>query len=217
MYHEKMASPEAIVEHLKEVNTLLTEVGYSTRRRAGLLGKSAQTLKQYTVSPDSSQHRQIPSKDLDMLRGTAIDCFWRETPDFLGQWSRAEGWDGPGMMPIKYAVSDAAPMADRDHFFLPRAQELADETGGRVSAPLLRAHGIQLSTKLTPATALRSRWRKAVFALRKKMKPDEIKPILTSVSGHCEYNVMRIGIEFLPFRIPVQEKWVAALEERVAA
>jgi hypothetical protein len=215
MYIEKTASPEAIVEHYKEVNALLTEVGYSTRRRAGLLKKSAQTLKQYSVSPESSQHRLIPSQDLDMLRNTGIDMFWRAMPIFLSKWAAAEGMDGPRALPLGYDIVERENVfADCRHFFLPRAQELADETGGMISGP--RVIDRNLLPKLTGRALLRSRWRKAVFQLRKKVKPAEIKPILTDISGYCEYSVLRIGIEYYPWRIPPQEAWMAALEERVA-
>jgi hypothetical protein len=104
MYPEKTMTAVGVVEHYKEVNSLLTEVSYSTRRRAGLLGKSGQTLKQYSVSPESEQHRMIPSKDLDMLRGTGIDLFWRAMPGFFSKWAGAEGLDGPSALPLGYDV-----------------------------------------------------------------------------------------------------------------
>lgn len=216
MYVEKTMTAAAVVDHYKEVNSLLTEVGFSTRRRAGLLGKSAQTLKQYSVSPDSSQHRPIPSKDLDLLRATGIDLFWRSMPGFHSKWAAAEGIDGPQALPLGYDVVERENLfADSRHFFLPRATELADETGGMVSGP--RVIDRNLLPKLTARAQLRSRWRKAVFALRKKVKQEEIKPILTEISGYCEYSVLRIGIEYVPFRIAPQESWVVALEERTAA
>lgn len=216
MYIEKTASPEAIVEHYKAVNALLTEVGYSTRRRAFLLGKSAQTLKQYAVSPESSQHRLIPSADLDKLRATAIDTFWHSQTVFMSKWSVAEGVDGPRALPLAYDVVERDHVyADSRHFFLPRAQELADETGGMISGP--RVLDRNLLPRLTARAQLRSRWRRAVFALRKRVKPEEIKPTLREISGYCEYSVMRIGIEYVPFRIPPQEAWIVALEERIAA
>nr|CAD6612986.1 hypothetical protein RKHAN_02537 [Rhizobium sp. Khangiran2] len=218
MYIEKQATPQVIVDHYKEVNALLTQVGYSTRRRAGLLGKSAQTLKQYSVSPDSAQHRLIPSKDLDMLRHTAVQEFWRGMPSFLDKWAAAEGWYGANTLPFTYNVVDRENVYyDSSHFFAPRVQELADETGGRIKSPFLRVANVSLAPTLPEGAVRRSRWRKAVFALRKKVKPDEVKPILTDITGHCEYNVLRIGIEYLPFRIPAQERWVAALEERIAS
>ena len=214
----KTASPDAIVDHYKAVNALLTEVGYSTRRRAGKLGKSAQTLKQYSVSPGSAQHRQIPSQDLDLLRAIAIEEFWRATPDFLSSWAAAEGWEGSLALPHLYKVSDRqAISSDPGHFFIPRAQEIADETGGTLSPRLIRGKGYQPNPPLTDRARLRSRWRKAVFELRKKVKPDEFKPILTEITGHCEYNVLRIGIEYHPFRIPAHEPCVLKLEERVSA
>ncbi|RVG70924.1 hypothetical protein [Sinorhizobium meliloti] len=216
MYVEKTMTAVGVVEHYKEVNALLTEVGYSTRRRAGLLKKSAQTLKQYSVSPESSQHRLIPSKDLDMLRNTGIDMFWRAMPRFLSTWAAAEGIDGPRALPLGYDVVERENVfADSRHFFLPRAQELADETGGKVSGP--RAIDRNLLPRLTGRAQLRSRWRKAVFALRKKVKPEEIISVLTEISGYCEYSVFRIGIEYHPWRIPPQEAWIVALEERTAA
>lgn len=216
MYIEKTASPEAIVEHYKEVNALLTQVDFSTRRRASLLGKSAQTLKQYAVSPESSQHRLIPSADLDKLRATAVETYWHSMTVFQSKWSVAEGVDGPRALPLAYEVVEREHIyADSRHFFLPRVQELADETGGMISGP--RVIDRNLLPRLTGRALLRSRWRKAVFALRKKVKPDEIKPILMDLSGYCEYSVMRIGIEYVPFRIPPQEAWIVALEERIAA
>ncbi len=215
MYLEKTMTADGVVDHYKEVNSLLTEVGYSTRRRAGLLGKSAQTLKQYSVSPESAQHRMIPSNDLDMLRSTGIDLFWRAMPGFLSKWAGAEGLDGPSALPLGYDVVERQNLyADSRHFFLPRAQELADETGGMISGP--RIIDRNLLPKLTGRALLRSRWRRAVFALRKKVKPEAIKPILTEISGYCEYSVLRIGIEYVPFRIPPQESWIVALEERIA-
>ncbi|MBX5111939.1 hypothetical protein HJB51_28840 [Rhizobium lentis] len=215
MYVEKTMTTAAVVEHYREVNILLTEVGYSTRRRASLLGKSAQTLKQYSVSPESAQHRLIPSADLDKLRATGIDTFWHSMTVFMSKWSVAEGVDGPRALPLAYDVVERDHIyADSRHFFLPRATELADETGGMISGP--RVIDRNLLPKLTGRAQLRSRWRRAVFVLRKTVKPDEIKPILTEISGYCEYSVMRIGIEYVPFRIPPQEAWIAALEERIA-
>lgn len=215
MYVEKTMTAASVVEHYKEVNILLTEVGYSTRRRASLLGKSAQTLKQYAVSPESAQHRLIPSADLDKLRATGIDTFWHSMTVFLSKWSAAEGVDGPRALPLGYDVVEREHIcADGRHFFLPRAQELADETGGMISGP--RVIDRNLLPRLTGRSLLRSRWRKAVFELKKRAKPDEIKPILTDISGHCEYSVLRIGIEYHPWRIPPQESWITALEERVA-
>ncbi|WP_142627956.1 hypothetical protein [Rhizobium sp. P007] len=205
----------AVVDHYKEVNILLTEVGYSTRRRASLLGKSAQTLKQYAVSPESSQHRPIPSADLDKLRATGIDTYWHSMTVFLSKWSAAEGVDGPRALPLAYDVVERDHVyADSRHFFLPRAQELADETGGMISGP--RVIDRTLLPRVTGRALLRSRWRKAVFELRKKVKPAEVKPILTEISGYCEYSVLRIGIEYHPWRIPPQETWIVALEERIA-
>lgn len=216
MYVEKTMTAAAVVEHYKEVNSLLTQVDFSTRRRASLLGKSAQTLKQYAVSPESSQHRLIPSTDLDKLRTTAIDTYWHSMTVFLSRWSVAEGVDGPRALPLAYDVVERDHIyADSRHYFLPRAQELADETGGMISGP--RVIDRNLLPRLTGRAQLRSRWRRVVFALRKKVKPEEIKPILMDISGYCEYSVMRIGIEYVPFRIPPQESWIAALEERVAA
>lgn len=213
---EKTMTAVGAVEHYKEVNALLTQVGYSTRRRAGLLGKSAQTLKQYSVSPESSQHRLVPSKDLDKLRATGIEMFWHAMPVFLSKWAAAEGIDGPRALPLGYDVVERQNVyADSRHFFLPRAQELADETGGMISGP--RVIDRNLLPKLSGRALLRSRWRKAVFALRKIVRPEEVKPILTEISGYCEYSVLRIGIEYVSFRIPPQEAWVVALEERVAA
>lgn len=216
MYIEKTASPESVVEHYKEVNSLLTEVGFSTRRRASLLGKSAQTLKQYAVSPESAQHRLIPSADLDKLRATAVDTYWHSMTVFLSKWSVAEGVDGPRALPLAYDVVERDHIyADSRHFFLPRAQELADETGGMIAGPRLIDRN--LLPKLTGRAMLRSRWRRAVFAIRKTVKPEEVKPILMDVTGYCEYSVMRIGIEYVTFRIPPQEAWIVALEERIAA
>lgn len=212
---EKTMTAVGAVEHYKEVNALLTQVGYSTRRRAGLLGKSAQTLKQYSVSPESSQHRLVPSKDLDKLRATGLEMFWHAMPVFLSKWAAAEGIDGPRALPLGYDVVERQNVyADSRHFFLPRAQELADETGGMISGP--RVIDRNLLPKLTGRALLRSRWRKAVFALRKKVKPEEIKPILSEISGYCEYSVLRIGIEYHSWRIPPQEAWIVALEERVS-
>lgn len=215
MYLEKTMTAAAVVDHYKEINSLLTQVDFSTRRRASLLGKSAQTLKQYAVSPESSQHRLIPSADLDKLRATAVDTYWHSLTVFLSKWSVAEGVDGPRALPLAYDVVERDHIyADSRHFFLPRAQELADETGGMIAGPRLIDRN--LLPKLTGRAMLRSRWRRAVFELRKKVKPEEIKPILMDTSGYCEYSVMRIGIEYVPFRIPPQESWIAALEERVA-
>ncbi|MDX1216331.1 hypothetical protein GOL99_12375 [Sinorhizobium medicae] len=215
MYVEKTMTAVGVVDHYKEVNSLLTEVGFSTRRRASLLGKSAQTLKQYAVSPESAQHRLIPSADLDKLRATSIDTFWHSMTVFLSKWSAAEGVDGPRALPLAYDVVERDHVyADSRHFFLPRAHELADETGGMISGP--RVIDRNLLPKLTARAMLRSRWRKAVFALRKTVRPEEIKPILMDISGYCEYSVMRIGIEYHPWRIPPQEAWTVALEERIA-
>lgn len=215
MYEEKTMTAAAVVDHYKEVNSLLTQVDFSTRRRASLLGKSAQTLKQYAVSPESSQHRLIPSAGLDKLRATGIDMFWHSMTIFMSKWSAAEGVDGPRALPLGYDVVEREHVyAHGRHFFLPRAQELADETGGMISGP--RAIDRNLLPRLTGRAQLRSRWRRAVFALRKKAKPDEIKPILAAVSGYCEYSVLRIGIEYHPWRIPPQEAWIAAIEERIA-
>ncbi|MEE9983292.1 hypothetical protein [Agrobacterium pusense] len=216
MYLEKTMTAAAVVDHYKEINSLLTQVDFSTRRRASLLGKSAQTLKQYAVSPESSQHRLIPSGDLDKLRTTAVDAYWHSMTVFLSKWSVAEGVDGPRALPLAYDIVERDHIyAHSLHFFLPRAQELADETGGMVSGP--RVIDRNLLPRLTGRAQLRSRWRRGVFALRKKVKPEEIKPILMDISGYCEYSVMRIGIEYVPFRIPPQEAWIVALEERIAA
>ena len=216
MYLEKTMTAAAVVDHYKEINSLLTQVDFSTRRRASLLGKSAQTLKQYAVSPESSQHRLIPSGDLDKPRTTAVDAYWHSMTVFLSKWSVAEGVDGPRALPLAYDIVERDHIyAHSLHFFLPRAQELADETGGMVSGP--RVIDRNLLPRLTGRAQLRSRWRRGVFALRKKVKPEEIKPILMDISGYCEYSVMRIGIEYVPFRIPPQEAWIVALEERIAA
>ena len=216
MYLEKTMTAAAVVDHYKEINSLLTQVDFSTRRRASLLGKSAQTLKQYAVSPESSQHRLIPSGDLDKLRTTAVDTYWHSMTVFLSKWSVAEGVDRPRALPLAYDVVERDHIyADSRHFFLPRAQELADETGGMISGP--RVLDRNLLSRLTGRAQLRSRWRRAVFALRKKAKPEEIRPILMDISGYCEYSVMRIGIEYVPFRIPPQEAWIVAIEERIAA
>lgn len=216
MHLEKTMTAAAVIDHYKEINSLLTQVDFSTRRRASLLGKSAQTLKQYAVSPESSQHRLIQSSDLDKLRTTAVDTYWHSMTVFLSKWSVAEGVDGPRALPLAYDVVERDHIyADSRHFFLPRAQELADETGGILSGP--RVIDRNLLPNLTGRAQLRSRWRRAVFALRKKVKPEEIKPIIMDISGYCEYSVMRIGIEYVPFRIPPQEAWIVALEERIAA
>ena len=218
MYVEKTMTAASVVEHYKAVNALLTEVGYSTRRRAGLLGKSAQTLKQYSVNPESPQYRRIPSADLDILRATAIEEFWRRQWTFMSKWAAAEGLDGPTALPIKYRIEGQSMLsAGVTHFFRPRVQEIADETGGRIVclSPKSKTEmpaGVGQETELG---AKRSRWRKSVFALRKVVKPEDVKPILSEVSGYCEYSVLRIGIEYLPFRIPPQERWILALKERI--
>lgn len=221
MYVEKTMTAAAVVEHCKEVNALLTEVGYSTRRRAGLLGKSAQTLKQYSVSPESAQYRRIPSEDLDMLRATAIEEFWRRQWNFLSKWAAAEGFNGMSALPIRYRIVNGQTMmaAGVTHFFRPRIQEIADETGGEISSLSIAPHETIPSGvgQETERAAKRSRWRKAVFALRKVVRPEDVKTILTDITGYCEYSVLRIGIEYLPFRIPPQDRWIAALKERMAS
>jgi hypothetical protein len=214
---EKTMTAAMVVEHYKEVKSLLTEVGYSTRRRAGLLGKSAQTLKQYSVSPESAQHRRIPAEDLDKLRSAAIDEFWHKQWVFLSDWSNREGADGNAALPTRYHVGGQryfAGAASR-HFFLPRAQEIADETGGHLDGRALMP-GQAPKPKMTDNAKIRSRWRKAVFALRMKVKPDEVKPILQQVTGLCEYQVLRVGIEYWPWRLAPQDKWTTVLEERIA-
>lgn len=219
MYVPKTMTAELVVEHYKEVNALLTEVGYSTRRRAFLMGKTAQTLKQFSVNPESAQHRRISSADLDKLRATALDEFWRRQWEILSKWNAQEGLDGAKALPIRYRVKGQSLRAGGvTHFFRPAAQELADETGGGV---------VCLSSKRedeipagvgqeTARAAQRSRWRKAVFALRKSVPPDEVKSILSEISGYCEYSVLRIGIEYPMWRIPPQEPWVSELEKRVS-
>ncbi len=219
MYVPKTMTAVGVVEHYKEVNALLTEIGYSTRRRGILLNKSAQTLKQFSVKPESAQHRRIPSADLDKLRATAIDETWRLQWDLLSHWTAQEGIGGSKGLPIRYRVEGQTARAGGVTFiFRPAAQEVADETGGRV---------VCLSTEIeddipagvgqeTERAAMRSRWRKAVFALRKAVKPEEVKPILTDVSGYCEYSVLRIGSEYPAWRIPPQEQWIADLEARIS-
>jgi hypothetical protein len=221
MYIEKAATALDIVEHYREVNALLTDVGYSMRRRGFLVGKTVQTLKQYAVNPDSAQHRRIPSADLDKLRVAAIDEFWRKQWDFLSDWSHREGVEGPRALPLKFEVAnvDSVLATGERHFFHPRVQEIADETGGVVYAPWYRASIVPaiMAPKLTPGAAKRSRWRKAIFALRKKAALDEVKPILSDITGYCEYSVLRIGIEYFPWRIAPQDEWIAKLEERTAS
>jgi len=219
MYVPKLMTPELVVDHYKEVNALLTEVGYRTRRRGILLNnKSAQTLKQYSVKPESAQHRKIASSDLDKLRATAIDETWRLQWDLLSKWKAQEGLDGASALPIRYRVEGQSARAGGVTFlFRPAAQEVADETGGRVVCLASKSEdefpaGVGQETE---RAAMRSRWRKAVFALRKAVKPENVKPILTEVSGYCEYSVLRIGIEFPMWRIPPQEAWLVDLEARV--
>ncbi|WP_141652570.1 hypothetical protein [Rhizobium favelukesii] len=210
---------ELVVEHYKEVNALLTEVGYSTRRRAFLVNKTAQTLKQYSTSPNSSQYRRIASADLDKLRSTALDETWRKQWDLLAQWKAQEGLDGASALPVRYRVEGQSTRAGGVTFlFRPAAQEVADETGARVVclAPKTEDEIPAGVGEETQRAAQRSRWRKAVFALRKKVNPEDVKPILTEVTGYCEYSVMRIGLEYPAWRIPPQEQWIADLEARAS-
>jgi hypothetical protein len=213
MYVEKTATPQAVVEHYKAVNELLTEVGFSTRARAGRLGKSAQTLKQYSVKPESAQHRLIPPSDLDTLRSIAIDEFWRRQWTALSKWAAAEGFDGMKSLPTYWRVEGQAALAGGvTHFLFARVQEVADETGGHVVC--VRGEDKPVISVIADR---RSRWRQAVFKLQKKVPPEDVKHMLTEISGYCEYSVMRIGIEYLPFRISPQEDWITALEKRIAA
>jgi len=220
MYAPKTMTAELVVEHYKEVNALLTEVGYSTRRRAFLMGKTAQTLKQFSVNPESAQHRRISSADLDKLRATALDEFWRRQWEFMSKWSAHEGIDGPKGLPVRYRVEgQSMRVGGVTHYFRPAAQELADETGGRVIclAPKTEDEIPAGVGQETGRAAQRSRWRRALFALRGKVKPEDVKPILSETTGYCEYSVLRIGIEYPMWRIPPQEQWISALEERIAA
>jgi hypothetical protein len=214
----KIMTAEEIVGHYRDVNSLLTEIGYSTRRRALLLGKMAQTLKQYSVTPESAQYRKISSSDLDKLRATALDEFWRRQWDFLSKWNAQEGLDGARALPIRYRVEGQSMRTGGvTYFFRPAAQELADEAGGRVVCLSLKTENEIPSGvgQETSRAALRSRWRNAVFQLRKAVKPEEVKPILTEITGYCEYSVLRIGLEYPMWRIPPQEPWIADLEGRV--
>lgn len=218
MYVPKTMTAEEVVGHYKEVNALLTEVGYSTRRRAFLLGKTAQTLKQCSVNPESSQHRKISAADLDKLRTTAIDEFWRRQWTLMSKWSAQEGVDGAKGLPIRYRVEgQSMRVGGVTHYLRAAAQELADETGGCVVclAPKTEQEIPAGVGEETARAAQRSRWRKSVFALRKKVNPEDLKPILTEVTGYCEYSVLRIGIEYPAWRIPPQDHWIADLEARV--
>ncbi|QIJ44241.1 hypothetical protein G7039_29155 (plasmid) [Rhizobium leguminosarum] len=79
MYVEKTMTAEEIVGLYKEVNALLTQLDYSTRRRAILLGKTAQTLKQYSVNPESAQpdlvcrSRQAPCHGRRRVLAQSVD------------------------------------------------------------------------------------------------------------------------------------------------
>ncbi|QIJ44242.1 hypothetical protein G7039_29160 (plasmid) [Rhizobium leguminosarum] len=136
----------------------------------------------------------------------------------MSKWSAQEGIDGARGLPIRYRLEgQSMRVGGVTHYLRAAAQELADETGGRVVclAPKTEDEIPAGVGQETGRAAQRSRWRKALFALRGKVKPEDVKPILSEISGYCGYSVLRIGIEYPAWRIPPQETWIADLEARV--
>jgi len=200
---------EEIVEHYREVSATLTNAGCLPKRRAGMLLKSMQTLKQYGTMPPSPQHRLVPPEDLQRLRDEAVRLHWDFADRATGEWIRAEAVIGTDAIAPRYYTPTGANHLSKGRIsFLPRAVELAELHGGYINEIDLDEARALIGTE---RFLTRSRWRRAVYALSAAGRRDFVRGA-ASAHGYCEHVIGQIGSEYAPWRVSVTPALLDAVE-----